>query len=170
MIGLALFGVLSYAGPRIDLVLVTCSASCSVRSSRPPSARSSTSSSPLRPRLGGGLVPRLGRPRCRRRSRHLGAIADIGNRFALAADFTFLPAMLVTALLWTLPETKGRELEDPLGRLNWRRLLQWRREARAAGELFAALVTEAPRRRTALHGPVTRTTDDRGLLVDAEAP
>jgi putative MFS transporter len=41
-----------------------------------------------------------------------GAIADIGNRFALAADLTFLPAMLVTALFWILPETKGRELED----------------------------------------------------------
>ena len=41
-----------------------------------------------------------------------GAIADIGNRFALAADLTFLPAMTVAALFWTLPETKGRELED----------------------------------------------------------
>jgi MFS family permease len=43
-----------------------------------------------------------------------GAIADIGNRFALAADLTFLPAMTVAALFWTLPETKGRELEDIL--------------------------------------------------------
>jgi hypothetical protein len=30
----------------------------------------------------------------------------------LAAELTFLPAMLVTGLFWLLPETKGRELED----------------------------------------------------------
>jgi MFS family permease len=41
-----------------------------------------------------------------------GAIADIGNRFALAASLTFLPAMFLAALFWVLPETKGRELED----------------------------------------------------------
>jgi MFS family permease len=41
-----------------------------------------------------------------------GAIADIGNRFALAATLTFIPAMFVAALFWALPETKGRELED----------------------------------------------------------
>jgi putative MFS transporter len=43
-----------------------------------------------------------------------GAIADIGNRFALAAALTFMPAMFVAALFWALPETKGRELEDLL--------------------------------------------------------
>jgi MFS family permease len=41
-----------------------------------------------------------------------GAIADAGHRFALAADLTFIPATLVAALFWVLPETRGRDLED----------------------------------------------------------
>jgi MFS family permease len=41
-----------------------------------------------------------------------GLIADIGNRFAIAAEITFLPAILVAFAFWLLPETKGREPED----------------------------------------------------------
>ncbi len=41
-----------------------------------------------------------------------GAVADVGNRFALAADIVFLPAAAVAALFWLLPETKGREPES----------------------------------------------------------
>jgi MFS family permease len=41
-----------------------------------------------------------------------GAIADVGNRFALAATLTFLPAALGTALFRLFPETLGREPED----------------------------------------------------------
>jgi len=41
-----------------------------------------------------------------------GAIADVGNRFATAALYTFLPAVLFAGLFWLLPETKGREPED----------------------------------------------------------
>jgi len=40
-----------------------------------------------------------------------GAVADVGNRFALAAAATFLPAALAAGLFWLLPETKGREPE-----------------------------------------------------------
>lgn len=40
-----------------------------------------------------------------------GAIADVGNRFAAAADVTFLPVVCAAALFWLLPETKGREPE-----------------------------------------------------------
>jgi MFS family permease len=41
-----------------------------------------------------------------------GAVADVGNRFATAADLTFLPAGAVAAaLFWLVPETKGREPE-----------------------------------------------------------
>jgi MFS family permease len=40
-----------------------------------------------------------------------GAIADIGNRFALAAVVTFGPALAASVLFWLLPETKGREPE-----------------------------------------------------------
>ncbi len=41
-----------------------------------------------------------------------GAIADVGNRFGVAAAGTFLPALLGLALLAFLPETRGRELEE----------------------------------------------------------
>lgn len=40
-----------------------------------------------------------------------GAIADIGNRFAPAALATFLPAMVLSGLVWLLPETRGHEPE-----------------------------------------------------------
>lgn len=42
-----------------------------------------------------------------------GAVADIGNRFGLAGLAVFLPATLAAAgLLWLVPETRGRELEQ----------------------------------------------------------
>ncbi len=42
-----------------------------------------------------------------------GAVADVGNRFADAADLTFLPAAVAAAaLFWLLPETRGREPES----------------------------------------------------------
>ncbi|HEY5025239.1 MAG TPA: MFS transporter [Acidimicrobiales bacterium] len=41
-----------------------------------------------------------------------GAIADVGNRFAVGAAVTFLPVILATGLFALLPETKGREPED----------------------------------------------------------
>jgi len=41
-----------------------------------------------------------------------GAVAGAGDRFAVAGLVTFLPAALVMALFWLLPETRGREPED----------------------------------------------------------
>jgi len=41
-----------------------------------------------------------------------GAVADVGNRFAVGAAVTFLPVVLATALFALLPETRGREPED----------------------------------------------------------
>ena len=41
-----------------------------------------------------------------------GAVADVGDRFSLAAVVTFLPAVPVAALLWLVPETKGLEPEQ----------------------------------------------------------
>ena len=41
-----------------------------------------------------------------------GAVAYCGNRFAVAGLVTFLPAALVMAAFWLLPETRGREPED----------------------------------------------------------
>jgi MFS family permease len=113
MTGLALFGVLSYSGPKYALVLgyvmgvmfgsiFAPAGGALVNELFPTSVRASASGWFLAAGVLGavcGLVV-------------FGAIADIGNRFALAAALTFLPAMFVAALFWTLPETKGRELED----------------------------------------------------------
>ncbi len=41
-----------------------------------------------------------------------GAIAEVGNRFAVGAEVTFLPVVLATALFGLLPETRGHEPED----------------------------------------------------------
>lgn len=41
-----------------------------------------------------------------------GAIADVGDRFGLAAVVTFLPAVLAVAAFRLLPETRGHEPED----------------------------------------------------------
>jgi MFS family permease len=113
MIGLALFGVLSYSGPRVDLVIgyvfgvmfgsiFAPAGGALVNELFPTSVRASASGWFLAAGVLGAVVGLV----------VFGAIADIGNRFALAADLTFLPAMLVTALFWSVPETRGRELED----------------------------------------------------------
>lgn len=41
-----------------------------------------------------------------------GAVADVGNRFAVGALVTFVPAAPVVGILWLVPETKGREPEE----------------------------------------------------------
>lgn len=41
-----------------------------------------------------------------------GAVADVGNRFAVGGLVTFLPVLVLTGLFWLLPETRGRELEE----------------------------------------------------------
>jgi MFS family permease len=41
-----------------------------------------------------------------------GAVANAAHEFGLAGVVTFLPAALVMALFWLLPETRGREPED----------------------------------------------------------
>ena len=41
-----------------------------------------------------------------------GAVVGAGHRFAVAGLVTFLPAALMMALFWLLPETRGREPED----------------------------------------------------------
>jgi AAHS family cis,cis-muconate transporter-like MFS transporter len=113
MVGLALFGVLSYAGPRVDLIagyvmgvmfgsIFAPAVGSLVNELFPTSVRASASGWFLAAGVLGAVIGLV----------VFGAIADIGNRFALAADLTFLPAMTVAALFWTLPETKGRELED----------------------------------------------------------
>ena len=41
-----------------------------------------------------------------------GSVAGDGHQFTLAGLVTFLPAAMVMALFWLLPETRGREPED----------------------------------------------------------
>ncbi len=41
-----------------------------------------------------------------------GTVADLGNRFSLGAEVTFLPMLLVALGLFLLPETKGKELSE----------------------------------------------------------
>lgn len=41
-----------------------------------------------------------------------GAVADVGDRFGMAAAVTFLPVALAAVLFWCVPETMGREPED----------------------------------------------------------
>jgi len=41
-----------------------------------------------------------------------GAVAGAGHGFAVAGLVTFLPAALVMAAFWLLPETRGRGPED----------------------------------------------------------
>ena len=41
-----------------------------------------------------------------------GAVADVGDHFAVAAAVTFLPAALGAGLFWLVPETRGTEPED----------------------------------------------------------
>jgi MFS family permease len=113
MTGLALFGVLSYTGPRIDLIagyvlgvmfgsIFAPAVGAIVNELFPTSVRASASGWFLASGVLGAVIGLV----------VFGAIADIGNHFALAADLTFVPAMTVATLFWSLPETKGRELED----------------------------------------------------------
>jgi putative MFS transporter len=113
MTGLALFGVLSYTGPKYALVvgyvmgvmfgsIFAPAVGALVNELFPTSMRASASGWFLAAGVLGAVIGLV----------TFGAIADIGNRFALAATLTFIPAMFVAALFWALPETKGRELED----------------------------------------------------------
>jgi MFS family permease len=113
MTGLALFGVLSYTGPKYALVIgyvmgvmfgsiFAPAVGALVNELFPTSMRASASGWFLGAGVLGAVIGLV----------TFGAIADIGNRFALAATLTFIPAMFVAALFWALPETKGRELED----------------------------------------------------------
>ena len=113
MVGLALSAVLSYSGPHFYLIagyvlgvmfgsIFAPAVGSLVNELFPTSVRASASGWFLAAGVLGAVVGLI----------VFGAIADVGNRFALAADLTFLPAMTLAALFWSLPETKGRELED----------------------------------------------------------
>ena len=45
-----------------------------------------------------------------------GAVADVGNRFAAAADVVFLPCALAAGLFWALPGDQGSRARDVVAR------------------------------------------------------
>jgi MFS family permease len=111
--GLAGFGVLTYAGSRPALVVgyilgvlagatLAPSAGALLTELFPTAVRASVAGWWVATGVlgaGVGLVV-------------FGTVADVGNRFGLAAIITFIPAALAAGLFWTLPETRGREPED----------------------------------------------------------
>lgn len=113
LIGLALFGVLTYAGSRPALLVGYVLGVMAGSMIAPPTGALLTELFPTSVRAsvagwwvtasvigaGLGLVA-------------FGAVADFGNRFATAATMTFLPAALAAGLFWLVPETRGREPED----------------------------------------------------------
>ena len=113
MIGLAAFGTLAYAGSSTTLLVGYIMGVMAGSIFAPPAGALLTELFPTSVRAsaagwwvaagvigaGCGLVA-------------FGAIADVGNRFALAAALTFAPAALAAALFWLVPETRGKEPEE----------------------------------------------------------
>jgi MFS family permease len=113
MVALALFGVLAYTGSAPALVggyvlgvmasaVFAPAAGALVNELFPTSVRASVTGWWLAAGVGGAVAGLL----------VFGAVADLGNRFAVAALVTFLPAALIMAACWLVPETRGREPED----------------------------------------------------------
>ena len=113
MVGLALCATLSYSGGSVALVVgyvlgvlagavLAPAAGALVNELFPTEVRASVAGWWLLAGvLGavGGLVA-------------FGAVADLGNRFSLAALVVFIPAALAAGLFWCVPETRGREPEE----------------------------------------------------------
>jgi MFS family permease len=119
MVAMALTGVLTYSGSRLALLVgyelgvlaaatFAPAAGALVNELFPTSIRASVAGWNVAASVVGAVVGLVA----------FGAVADVGNRFAVGAEATFLPAMAFIGLFLLLPETKGRELEDlwPQGR------------------------------------------------------
>jgi len=113
MLGLAGFGTLAYGGSRPDLVvgyvlgvlagsILAPAVGSLLAELFPTSVRASVAGW----WVGAGVVGAVGGLVL------FGAVADAGDRFALAAAVTFLPVSLAAGLFWLVPETRGREPED----------------------------------------------------------
>ena len=113
MVAIALLGVLTYSGSRPAVVTgyvlgvlaastLAPAAGALANELFPTSVRASVAGWLVAASVLGAVAGLLA----------FGAIADAGNRFALAAAATFLPAVGAIALFTLLPETRGREPED----------------------------------------------------------
>jgi len=119
MVAMALTGVLTYSGSRLALLVgyelgvlaaatFAPAAGALVNELFPTSIRASVAGWNVAASVVGAVVGLVA----------FGAVADVGNRFAVGATATFLPAIAFIGLFLLLPETKGRELEElwPQGR------------------------------------------------------
>jgi MFS family permease len=113
MIGIAAFGAVAYSGSKgllvVGYVLGVGSASLLAPAGGallnelfPTRVRASVSGWWLLAGVIGAAIGLLA----------FGAIADVGNRFGLAADVLFLPVALAAGLFWAVPETRGKEPEE----------------------------------------------------------
>ncbi|HXY42789.1 MAG TPA: MFS transporter [Acidimicrobiales bacterium] len=113
MVGMALFGILTYSGSTAAILVgyvmevlaastIAPAAGAFVNELFPTSVRASVSGWQVAVGVLGASAGLLA----------FGAIAEAGNGFGVAAAATFLPALAGTFLLLLLPETRGRELED----------------------------------------------------------
>jgi MFS family permease len=113
MVALALFGTLTYTGSSPALLVgyilgvfaggvFAPAAGALVNELFPTSVRASVAGWSLAAGVLGAVVGLI----------LFGAVADVGNRFAVAGLVTFLPAAFVMVLFALLPETRGREPED----------------------------------------------------------
>ena len=113
MVGMAGCGLLAYSGSRVALVLgyvlgvlagsvFAPAAGAFVNELFPTEVRASVAGWQIAAGVFGAVAGLL----------VFGAVADVGDRFSIAAMVTFLPMVPAVALLWWLPETRGRELES----------------------------------------------------------
>jgi MFS family permease len=113
MLAMALTGIFTYSGSKTALLVgyelavffassFAPSAGALANELFPTSVRSSVAGWNVAASVVGAVVGLIA----------FGAIAEVGNRFAIGAEATFLPVVLATGLFVLLPETRGRELEE----------------------------------------------------------
>lgn len=112
MVGIGASGILCYSGSRVALVIgylagITAAGAFAPAGGAfanelfPTTVRSSVAGWNVAGSVLGAVVGLV----------VFGAVADVGNRFAIAALITFLPAMALSGLIYLLPETMGHEPE-----------------------------------------------------------
>lgn len=113
MVGIAACGLLAYSGTRTALIVgyvlgvgigsvLAPAAGAMINELFPTSIRASVAGWWIATGVAGAAVGLV----------VFGAVSDIGNRFAVAAVVTFLPAAAAAVLFWLLPETRGLEPEE----------------------------------------------------------
>lgn len=111
--GIAVAALVAYSGPRPALFigyelaavsggLFAPAAGALANELFPTSVRASVAGWNVAAAVLGGVVGLL----------EFGAVADVGNQWAIGGLVTFVPVLLCTGLFALLPETRGRELEE----------------------------------------------------------